>query len=610
MANLETLMNLKKHTLDEEPDSTPAPKRQKMDHQQQKGESESDLWVRIGDCYYEEKKFKEAVELYTKSANQNNSNGQYKLGLCFFRNVGVDQQDKKQAFELFFKSANQGNMYGQNWTGFCLQTGSGVEKDEKQAIEWYVKSANQDCSLGQYNLGYCYDYGIGIEKDKKKAFEWILKAANQNFDEAQSDIGYYYDREEGVAVEKNHQNQQKAFDWYLKSANQGYSVAQYNLAEWYYERKEFKEAIKWFEKSANQNMMCAQFELGRCFFDGIGCIKDKEKGIDMILKSANQNHVKSQVFLADYYEDMKAYEQSFAWYQKLALLNHAQSMCHLGACYVNGEGVEQDYSIAMEWYLKSAELGVTSAMNNIAELYRLGSGVKKDILKSMEWNLRSAAKNDAKAQRSVANLLFGNLINKKYTNEEIILDKCLAIEWYNKAAENNDRKSQVLLSQILLCNDVCKNNVDFNVDINCLLNKTKATIYKIPKTTTITTTTTTTTIQDFAKSLYWISLACEQKNNTQETIKDSLDKWLSNLPKNELLLYIQLLQHLIAFYIDHNDILDFLLKRLSEFEKKKKTTLYKLQNIQLQKTNNFAIRQVLSHFVVVTELGNLIASYV
>jgi len=47
---------------------------------------------------------------------------------------------------------------------------------------------------------------------------------------------------------------------------------------------------------------------------------------------------------------------------------------NLGELYLNGDGVEQDYSKAHEWFVKSAEQGNSNAQCSVVELYDMGYG--------------------------------------------------------------------------------------------------------------------------------------------------------------------------------------------------------------------------------------------
>lgn len=52
----------------------------------------------------------------------------------------------------------------------------------------------------------------------------------------------------------------------------------------------------------------------------------------------------------------------------------------LGCAYHNGDGVSQDYAMAMQWYLKSAAQGNYYAQKNLGILYRYGYGCERNLL--------------------------------------------------------------------------------------------------------------------------------------------------------------------------------------------------------------------------------------
>ena len=53
--------------------------------------------------------------------------------------------------------------------------------------------------------------------------------------------------------------------------------------------------------------------------------------------------------------------------------------------YNCGEGVEQDFSKAMEWYEKAYELGSSAAAENLGYMYLYGEGVEINQEKANEW---------------------------------------------------------------------------------------------------------------------------------------------------------------------------------------------------------------------------------
>ena len=83
-----------------------------------------------------------AVQLFTKSAEYNNADAQYSLGVCYYNGLGVEQSIPL-AVEYYQKSAEQGNATSQYNLGLCYQNGNGVSKDIDEAVKWFSKAAAQ-----------------------------------------------------------------------------------------------------------------------------------------------------------------------------------------------------------------------------------------------------------------------------------------------------------------------------------------------------------------------------------------------------------------------------------------------------------------------------------
>ena len=143
------------------------------------------------------KDYGKAAKWYRKSAEQGDSDGQWRLGVCYAWGQGV-AQDYGKAVEWYRKSAEQGNSDGQWRLGFCYAWGRGVDEDYGKAAEWYRKSAEQGNSEAQWILGACYEFGRGVDKDYGKAAEWYRKSAEQGNYDGQWRLGYCYEFGRGV----------------------------------------------------------------------------------------------------------------------------------------------------------------------------------------------------------------------------------------------------------------------------------------------------------------------------------------------------------------------------------------------------------------------------
>jgi len=64
------------------------------------------------------------------------------LGECYEYGYGIEKNDVK-AFEYYKKSAKQEYSYAQNKLGFFYESGIGIEKNLENAFYWFQKVAEK-----------------------------------------------------------------------------------------------------------------------------------------------------------------------------------------------------------------------------------------------------------------------------------------------------------------------------------------------------------------------------------------------------------------------------------------------------------------------------------
>ena len=130
-----------------------------------------------GKALYDAKNYAEAFPKLKLAAEKGNKKAQYRLGRCYDKGNGVEENDKL-AFEWYMKAAEQDHAKSQYQVGKCYKNGEGVDKDRKKAVEWFAKAARQDNADAQYALGKSYLKGKGVAADEKKAKSLLSKAVN------------------------------------------------------------------------------------------------------------------------------------------------------------------------------------------------------------------------------------------------------------------------------------------------------------------------------------------------------------------------------------------------------------------------------------------------
>ncbi|MBF0410166.1 MAG: sel1 repeat family protein [Candidatus Riflebacteria bacterium] len=143
-----------------------------------------------------------ARELFQKYAKDGNLVAQIRLGVMYYRGLGV-KKDHAEALKWLMLAAQQGRAEAQYLVGEILfepQT-SNVKASRSEAFVWYNKAADQGFDLAIRRMAICYDLGEGIPKDYVKAFNWYLRGAELGDFACQYCVGVMY--EEGNGTEKN-----------------------------------------------------------------------------------------------------------------------------------------------------------------------------------------------------------------------------------------------------------------------------------------------------------------------------------------------------------------------------------------------------------------------
>jgi len=146
---------------------------------------------------------------------------------------------------------------------------------------------------------------------------------------------------------------------------------------------------------------------------------------------------------ADDLEDGRAaigagdYATALRLLKPLADQGNAAAQNAVGALYLEGWGVEQDYDEARQWFLKAAEQGHAKAQVNMGNLYDQGFGVPRDYAEAAKWFRMAAEQGYVQGQA---------LLGAMYAvGEGVPQDFPQAVKWYRMAAEQGDAEAQYRL---------------------------------------------------------------------------------------------------------------------------------------------------------------------
>ena len=357
-----------------------------------------------------------------------------------------------KAFSLFEKLSIQGNSMAQQRFGSMYYMGHGVKKDYEKSSYWFEKSANQGNMAGEYFMAYNYEKGIGVKQDIDKAIDLYSKSAIKGNPLALHRVSQLPQELSNKATEHFENGDYSiALDLFEKAALLQHRDSQYNAGMMYYKgygvTKDNVLASYWLEKAANQ-----------------GDNEAKE-----LLKDINQLNIKeAKKISAKLQEDSSKTEENKLLYKKACDGGDVKGCFNLGTLYEKGEGVEKDFSKAIQLYKKACDGGVANGCANLGVFYEKGIGLTQNFSKSNELYKKACDGGDAQGCANIG-LLYCNgkgvtqdfskasqLLKKAcdggnangcynlgvlYANGEgVAKDLSKAIQLYKKACDGGDAK--------------------------------------------------------------------------------------------------------------------------------------------------------------------------
>ncbi len=162
-----------------------------------------DDWCYKGNTEYEKKKYKNAIEYYTRAIMKNPEDAiaHEKKGDSYFqikhfpkaienyyKAVELDPTSKnaiknmEDAYSQLkqYEESIEGNPKAQVRLGEFYEKGFGRKPDYMHAAKLYRKAAEQGYIIAMNNLGYLYEKGLGVERDSATALSWYQKASVVN----------------------------------------------------------------------------------------------------------------------------------------------------------------------------------------------------------------------------------------------------------------------------------------------------------------------------------------------------------------------------------------------------------------------------------------------
>jgi uncharacterized protein len=218
----------------------------------------------------------------------------------------------------------------------------------------------------------------------------------------------------------------KAQELYEKAIETDEEAMNYIGRQWY-EKHQYDRAVTLFKRASNLGNATAMNNLGTWYELGKGVEKDILQAFDLYEEAAKKGNPQAMSNLGFlYYKEAKVkgseeqYLEAAHWFRfSIAEDDKLQeSHYYLGWMYLNGEGVDQSFSLAFECFEKAAENGHDVAWLKIGDLcYRGFNNIKSDKLKAYEWYVMGAKRGNSQCINNLG-LMLENGFDQFDSNQE------------------------------------------------------------------------------------------------------------------------------------------------------------------------------------------------
>ena len=278
-----------------------------------------------------------------KAAEQGIAEAQYFLGEIYVN------KSPAEAVKWLRKAAEQEYYPAQSELGSCYWRGLGVEQDDDEAVKWCRKAAEQGHPVAQGTIGYFYWKGLGVRKNFYEAIKWLSKSSEQGSEEASKILSGIVMEISRDILNKKEEYPANALENLCFAADRRNPMTPPGLVAscFFCETYGDQRSQWWLLKAAEQGIAEAQYILWLKFTE-----KKPGENLMWLRKAAEQGYVSAQALLGTKIDDDT---EAVKWYRKAAEQGNPDGQLLLGSAYLSGKGIQKNPYEAAEWLSKAVE---------------------------------------------------------------------------------------------------------------------------------------------------------------------------------------------------------------------------------------------------------------
>lgn len=372
---------------------------------------------------YAKDDFNKAANLLTQASNEGDADAFYFLHRCllgkeFVWEYANFEYNKDKSMEMLKRSIIQGSHLGALG---ALRLGeletmnpNANKKDEFNAVLKMAEAGEPFC---QYLIGTVYYWediyeiedhlphplfnpiayealaGNDDERIKKmnkidsevaqKAIYWYEKCAQSRYTWCLTNLVNIYENGRG-GIPANKDKHEKLLKTFAAAGN---PVFENLLAFWYYDRKQYKEALEYYKSSAEKGHLDSYHSIGAMYKNGEGVTEDGRTAFTFYLKAADGGVSYSMRTVGFWYfygtNTEVDYARAFYYLERACSEGEKDAYNLLGLCFLKGLGTNIDYKQA-KFYFENGNC-TDMSLNGLGQIYADGLGVPEDIQKGISY---------------------------------------------------------------------------------------------------------------------------------------------------------------------------------------------------------------------------------
>ena len=323
---------------------------------------------------------------------------------------GEGEPDYDGAARLAKAAAQAGHAKAQVLFGYMHSRGQGARSSWSRAAYWWKQAADQGYAPALFNLSTLYWFGIGVREDYGQArvlLERLVDSVSKvtdSRDEYQHNqailaesywrLGVVYQRGYGVA-----RDGVRAARLMERAAVAGHYQAMLQTGLHYALGEVFPadtlKADLYLNMALNRAGEVESPERRSFYLEGIERDDQTGEGLTEIGQREGQALAYLQMtcgitlFNKSDREGRDMYSMAGHWLRLAAEADQAQAKTYLGALYLLGLGVEEDFSEAARWLREGAEAGMSLAAYYYAIMLDQGLGMESDPDRAARYFIRA-----------------------------------------------------------------------------------------------------------------------------------------------------------------------------------------------------------------------------